>query len=162
MVQYPNYSMNSYMPQYQAPMYQQHYQQPVIDRMAQLQAMQQNLQAPQPVPSVAGRLVDDFGIITANDVPMDGNGAVFIKRDGSEIQVRNWTAQGTIATSRFKPVLEEQTGELSSFSPKTKLELSDEVTGVFQKRFDDIESRFDRLEKALKISSRKKEVDSDE
>ena len=161
MVQYPNYSMNSYMPQYQVPMYQQPYQQPVIDRMAQLQAMQQNLQSPQPVPGISGRFVDDFGIITANDVPMDGNGAVFIKRDGSEIQIRNWTAQGTIATSRFKPFVDDQV-DLSGNDAKAKPGLSDEAAGAFLKRFDDIEARFDRLEKVLKPLNRKKEIETDE
>ena len=43
-----------------------------------------------------GAIVDDFGVISANDVPMDGNGAIFIKKDGSEIQLRNWTANGKI------------------------------------------------------------------
>ena len=53
-----------------------------------------------------GRIIDDFNILSANDVPMDGNGAIFIKKDGSEIQLRNWTANGTIQTTSYKPILD--------------------------------------------------------
>ena len=150
MYQYPNYSMNN------APQFQQQYQpqqMPIqyMDRLSQLQAAQQPMmhQQMQRAPGLNGGVVEDFNVITANDVPMDGNGAVFIKRDGSEIQVRNWTAQGTISTSRFKPVLDEQTTNPSLDSGNAVIGLSGEVAEAFMRRFDEMDKRFDRLEKSM-------------
>lgn len=153
---YQNYSMNSYQ-QYQQPVYQQ-MPNPYMDRMQQLQNMQQQLNTPQIQPvqqmqqmfqGLSGRIVDDFNVITANDVPMDGNGAIFVKKDGSEIQVRNWTAQGTIHTSVFKPVMIEQTQDLQGKQQIDTEWLSQAVTGVFQGYFDEINKRFDKLEQSI-------------
>ena len=143
-------------------------QNPYIDRYAQNQAMQQISQAQnQPVQQLQGlngRIVDDFSMITANDVPMDAMGALFIKSDGTEIQRRVWTSNGTIATSRFKPVLEEQPNNLPQGEEKAVFDLSDASTEVFMKRFDDITERLDKMEKSFgKISSAKskREVESE-
>jgi len=158
---YPNYSMNGYNP-YQMPYQQQYPQQPYMDRMAQLQTMQQNLQPPQPAPmprGMTGRIVDDFNVITANDVPMDGNGAIFIKSDGSEIQVRNWTAQGTIATSRFKPVLEAQAENLTPESTNLPNERFSAFEAAFMQRFDGLEQRFDKMEKSIGKKSKREAED---
>lgn len=165
---YPNYSMNGYSP-YQMPIYQQSYQpqmmqQPYMDRMAQLQNMQQNLQSQAPSPSIpglVGRLVEDFNVITANDVPMDGNGAIFVKNDGSEIQLRNWTAQGTIATSRFKPVLEERTENVASDNTKRSDEHFTALQTTFMQRFDSLEQRFEKLEKSLSKKTKKEGSDDE-
>lgn len=135
---YPNYNFQNQM------------QSPYIDRFAQNQAMQQmNQMQNQPVQQIQGlngRIVDDFGMITANDVPMDAMGALFIKSDGTEIQRRVWTSNGTIATSRFKPVLEEQTN-LPNGEEKAVFDLSEASTEVLMKRFDDITERLDKMEK---------------
>lgn len=157
MQQYQNYWMNSYPQQYQQPVYpnqqfqqnqQMNQQNPYLDQLSQLR-MQQMQPVQNQVPGLMGRLVDDFNVITANDVPMDGNGAVFIKKDGSEIQVRNWTAQGTIATNVFKPVQMEQPKEVSIATEKTEIRLSDDVVALLQKNFEDINKRFDALEKSI-------------
>ena len=150
MQQYPNYWINNY-PQYQQqPMYQNQNVNPYMDQLSQLRSMQQ-----MPVPQqnayqgLNSRLVDDFNVITANDVPMDGNGAIFIKKDGSEIQHRNWTAQGTIATSVFKPVKTGQPKEVSTSSDKIEIRLPDDVVDMLQKNFEGINKRFDELEKSI-------------
>ena len=143
-------------------------QNPYIDRYAQNQAMQQmnqvqNQQAPQ-LQGLNGRIVDDFNAISANDVPMDAMGALFIKSDGTEIQRRVWTSNGTIATSRFKPVLEEQVNNLPQGEEKFKIELADEVSEAFMKRFDDITERLEKMEKNFgktTTSRSKKEADSE-
>ena len=123
----------------------------------------QQTQQIQQVQGLNGRIVDDFGTITANDVPMDAMGALFIKSDGTEIQRRVWTSNGTIATSRFKPVLEKQTNNLPHGEEKTKFDLSDASTEAFMKRFDDITERLDKMEKSFgKTTSRsKKEADAE-
>ena len=153
MQQFPNYWMNNYPQQYQQPMYpnqqfQQNQQIPYMDQLNQLR-MQQVQPVQNQVQGLMGRLVEDFSVITANDVPMDGNGAVFIKRDGTEIQVRNWTAQGTIATNVFKPVQMEQPKEVSTATEKTEIRLSDDVVAMLQKNFEDINKRLDELGKTI-------------
>lgn len=142
MHQFQNYSMNNgyqYQNPYQQQMYAQQIANPQIDRMAQLQSMQQTLQ-PQYPQGLLGKIVDDFNSITANDVPMNGVGAVFVKRDGTEIQIRNWTANGTIATSSYIPVIPEKeevvdiSSRIESDSLKELLErfdkLSEKVDGI--------------------------------
>lgn len=150
MQQYPNYWINNY-PQYQQqPMYQNQNVNPYMDQLSQLRSMQQ-----MPVPQqnayqgLNSRLVDDFNVITANDVPMDGNGAIFIKKDGSEIQHRNWTAQGTIATSVFKPVSSDTPSIPQGSQGKVEIGLSDDVTEVLKTYFEQINKRFDELEKSI-------------
>lgn len=127
-------------------------QNPYIDRYAQNQAVQQMNQIqnqPQNIQGLNGRIVDNFEMISANDVPMDAMGALFIKSDGTEIQRRVWTSNGTIATSRFKPVLDEQTNNLPQAEEKNVFDLSEASTEVLMKRFDDITSRLDKMEKAF-------------
>lgn len=125
MQQYPIYSMNNVYQPYQSQM-----QNPYMDRLAQLQAMQQQVQPQMQqqmmVPhGIHGKIVDDFNVITANDVPMDGSGAIFIKKDGSEIQVRNWTAQGTISTTSYTPVVDV-------LQDKTEITSSDKLNAEFE------------------------------
>lgn len=165
MLQYPNYSMNSY-PQYQQypPGYQQQIN-PYMDQLNQLRNMQQPVQPiPNQIqpPGLYGRMVEDFSVVTANDVPMDGNGAIFVKRDGSEIQVRNWNANGTIATIVFKPVIEEQADNLPSESQNVAIRLSDDVMDMFQSSFAGIYERLDKMEKVIKPSTKRKETGTDE
>ena len=148
---------------------------PYMDRMAQLQQYQQNLQPaqipvtyPQQPQGIIGRSVNDFSEITANDVPMDGRSAIFPKNDMSEIQVRTWGNDGKIITTSYKPILEHQNkvADVSILeSEKLKIGLSDDVTDAFMKRFDDIEKRLDDFitKSAAKTSTSrvKKEADAE-
>ena len=163
----------------QMPQMNSNYQMPVpnpyMDRMAQLQQYQQNLQPaqipvtyPQQPQGIIGRPVNDFSEITANDVPMDGRSAVFPKNDMSEIQVRTWGNDGKIITTSYKPILEHQNqmADISILeSEKLKIGLSDDVTAAFMKRFDDIEKRLDEfaIKSAAKTSTSrtKKEADAE-
>lgn len=142
-------------------------QQPYIDRYAQNQQMmsQPNQQmlptqmsgTSQQVQGVNGRIVDDFGAVSANDVPMDAMGAFFIKSDGTEIQRRVWNANGMISTISFKPVLEEQADNLPHGEEKLQIDLSEASTEAFMKRFDEITDRLDKMEKSFgKTTSRTK------
>lgn len=159
---YPYMNYGNY-PQYQSQNYQP--QQPVqyMDRLGQLQNMQQpmmNMQAQQ-IPRVQMLncgVVDDFGIITANDVPMDGNGAIFVKRDGSEIQFRNWSANGTITTNVFKPVQTDKPNEIS-ITEENSLE---RLSSAFDGRFRELFEKIDKLEEALIEVGLNKGVNTDE
>ena len=124
-----------------------------MERMAQLQQYQQSLQQPivptqTPVSnqmSALGKMVDSIDVVKATDIPMDGNAYYFPKADGTEVYCKQWLQNGTTRILTFKPVLDEDTNNLSPDTEKLKIGLSDEVTDVFMKRFDELEKRFDDL-----------------
>ena len=147
MQSYPNFypQMNN---NYQTPT-----QNPYMERMAQLQQYQQSLQQPivptqTPVSnqmSALGKMVDSIDVVKATDIPMDGNAYYFPKADGTEVYCKQWLQNGTTRILTFKPVFEDDTNNLSSETEKLKIGLSEEVTEVFMKRFDELEKRFDDL-----------------
>lgn len=133
--------------------YQTTTQNPYMDRMTQLQQYQQSLQQPL-VPtqmsganqmSALGKMVDSIDVVKATDIPMDGNTYYFPKADGTEVYCKQWLQNGTTRILTFKPVFEDNPMNLSSDAEKLKICLSDEVTEVFMKRFDELEKRFDDL-----------------
>ena len=133
--------------------YQTPTQNPYIDRMAQLQQYQQSLQQPlQPTQmsganqmSALGKIVDSIDVVKATDIPMDGNAYYFPKADGTEVYCKQWLQNGTTRILTFKPVFEDNHNNVSSETEKLKISLSDDVTEVFMKRFDELEKRFDDL-----------------
>lgn len=167
MNQIPNYG---YMQQYQP------YQQgnPYLDRLNSLQQYQQALQ-PQ-APACVSRYVDNFDVITANDVPM-GSKAVFVKNDGSEIQVRAWGKMGNIEMTSYLPVLDvknenmdKSSGEMGKSQNETFNAVTDGFNAAFTElkeqiaeldaKFDKLESKFDN--RTAKTTSRtKKESDGE-
>ena len=146
---------------------------PYMDRMAQLQQYQQNLQQPivpaqTPVSnqmSALGKMVDSIDVVKATDIPMDGNAYYFPKADGTEVYCKQWLQNGTTRILTFKPVFEDNPNNLSSDTEKLKISLSDDVTDAFMKRFDDIEKRLDDFitKSAAKTSTSrvKKEADAE-
>ena len=165
---YPQYypQMNNYGQQYNP-------QQPYMDRLAGLQQYQQTLQQPQMQMQpqqmqigLNGKMVDVVDQITANDVPMDGSVAIFPKKDMSEIYLKSWTPNGTIATVVFRPVMEESNNS-ASVQESLKVGLSDEVTEVFMQKFDELAKKIEELEKSMTkpttkttVSRTKKESES--
>ena len=133
--------------------YQMPMQNPYMERMAQLQQYQQSLQQPlvptqTPVSnqmSALGKMVDSIDVVKATDIPMDGNAYYFPKADGTEVYCKQWLQNGTTRILTFKPVFENNPNNLSSDTEKLKIGLSDELTDVFMKRFDELEKRFDDL-----------------
>lgn len=101
-------------------------------------------------PMMCGGLVDDFGLITANDVPMDGSPAVFVKKDGKEIELRQWGSDGQIRRTVYMPKIDDLEKETKESTPDYMQALNDRLD-AFEKAFD---SRFSKMERALK----KKEV----
>lgn len=148
----PMMNPNPYQNNFNQPMQMQN---PYIDRMNQLQQYQQNLQMQQPQMTGAApaaqpiglncRIVDDFNAITANDVPMDGNGAVFMKRDGSQLQWRNWAANGTIVTTAYLPVIDANNEQNTSIPQNDFTALNEDVKALRE----EISARFDKLEKSM-------------
>ena len=113
MAQYPTYSfqqpqMNPYQNSYQS------MQNPYIAQMGQYQqgmqmfpAQVQNSNMVQQPPGLIGKMVNDVSMVSPNDVPMDGNIAIFPKNDMSEIYCKQWKQDGTIQTVVYKPVLDQ-------------------------------------------------------
>uniref|UniRef100_A0AAU8B8G5 Uncharacterized protein n=1 Tax=Dulem virus 39 TaxID=3145757 RepID=A0AAU8B8G5_9CAUD len=166
----------SFYPNNQIPMYSQGYN-PMMNAQQRLAQMEQQypqfagqgqfqpqMQQTQQFSGLNGRIVDDFNTLSANDVPMDGNGAIFIKKDGSEIQLRNWTANGTIQTTSYKPILEPNPENGTNIPQMDLNGLYEDVRALRV----EISERFDRLEKSMtnstaksSSSKTKKEADSE-
>ena len=142
---------------------------PYMDRMAQLQQYQQNLQQPivpaqTPVSnqmSALGKMVDSIDVVKATDIPMDGNAYYFPKADGTEVYCKQWLQNGTTRILTFKPVFEDNPNNVSSNTEKLKISISDEVTDAFMKRFDELEKRIDDLMPKKAVSRAKKESDEE-
>lgn len=161
----PNY-FNQY-PQYQ-PMYQPAPQmsQPYMDRLSQLQAQAQQIQAA-PMPTgnqfaPIGKVVESIDIVKATDIPMDGNAYYFPKADGSEIFSKRWMLNGTTQILSYKPVLEAQTNISPPNNLNTENKALEGLTEAFMKRFDELAEKIEKVEKSIKPSKIKKEVIDDE
>lgn len=143
---------------------------PYMDRITQLQQYQQNLQQPV-VPTqmpganqqmnVFGKIVDSVDVVKATDVPMDGSMYYFPKADGTEIFGKQWLSNGQTRILTFKPVFEDNPNNVSSNNEKFKISLSDEVTDVFMKRFDELEKRIDDLMPKKTTARAKKESEEE-
>ena len=149
--------------------YQTPTQNPYMERMAQLQQYQQSLQQPI-VPtqmsganqmSALGKMVDSIDVVKATDIPMDGNAYYFPKADGTEVYCKQWLQNGTTRILTFKPVFEDNPNNVSSDTEKLKISLSDEVTEVFMKRFDELEKRIDDLAPKKTTTRTKKESEEE-
>ena len=142
---------------------------PYADRMNFLQNYQQSLQQPivptqTPVSnqmSALGKMVDSIDVVKATDIPMDGNAYYFPKADGTEVYCKQWLQNGTTRILTFKPVLEDNPNNVSSDTEKLKISISDEVTEVFMKRFDELEKRIDDLMPKKTTARAKKESEEE-
>ena len=142
---------------------------PYADRMNFLQNYQQSLQ--QPVAgtqmslanqmSALGKMVDSIDVVKATDIPMDGNSYYFPKADGTEVYCKQWLQNGTTRILTFKPVSEDNPINLSYDAEKLKISISDEVTDVFMKRFDELEKRIDDLMPKKTTARAKKESEEE-
>ena len=145
---------NSYVPQYQS--YQQAY-----NPMQNIQRFQQPQQFEQMQQGIFGKVVQSQDSIVANDVPMNGSVAFFPKSDLSEIYAKQWSADGTISTMVFKPIQNDNPNKLSQDTEKLKIGLSDEVTEVFMKRFDELEKQIGDLMPKKTVARAKKESEEE-
>lgn len=131
-----------YMPYQQPMMYQQ--SNPYLDRINNLQQYQQTLQPQQPQPGLASKIVDSFDNINVNDVPMGGQ-AVFIKNDGSEIQVRAWGNMGNIEKTLYKPVVDVSKEK----TDKSTTNNTESTTDAFNALMDDFNTAFAELKEQI-------------
>ena len=137
------------------------------NRLMNLQQYQQSLQPAQMSGTSQGmltRVVDNFESITANDVSMQG-GSLFVKNDGSEIQLRKWTSQGTIETTSYLPqnsILDTRTIKTSSEEEKLKFDAFNDALEGVQTKVDMLSDKMDEILKQKTTTRGKKEVVADE
>lgn len=168
---YPN---PNYYAQYTQPQPQYN---PYLQRMENLQQFQQSIQQPQlqSNPNLTpglnmlaslGKVVESMDIVKVTDIPMDGNVYYFPKADGTEIYSKQFMTNGQTRILTFKPFLEDGADNSALNASQAQITLSDEVTGVFMKRFDDLEMQMKEIlsKSATKntTSRSKKEVVEDE
>lgn len=169
--------MNPYQTYQQAPTmtyspgfnaYQYNPMQNVQQRLPQEQMQPQQVQQQAPMSGMVGKMVGRIEDIAPQDVPMTGAPAFFPKQDLSEIYVKAWNSNGTLDTVVFKPVSMTDSINPTDNNKKLEIGLSDDVTGAFMKRFDELESKISSIESSLTKntakstrSSAKKESDAE-
>ena len=143
---------------------------PYMDRMAQLQQYQQNLQQPivpaqTPVSnqmSALGKMVDSIDVVKATDIPMDGNAYYFPKADGTEVYCKQWLQNGTTRILTFKPVFEDNPNNLSSDTEKLKIEDFNTILDCISGKIDNVLIEIRKIIEQPKQNSRtKKETNTE-
>lgn len=152
---YPTYSyqqpqmnpyQNSYQPIQNPYMAQMQYQQNFQPQMQQIQQTQQ-----QQTQGLICKPVVDASNVSPNDVPMDGNPAVFPKNDFTEIYVKSWTPNGTIQTIVYKPVQNENKSENTNIPQMDFNALNEDVRALRE----DIKDVRDMIEKSMSVTTSK-------
>lgn len=96
----------------------------------------------QSAPMLNGKFIAEIKDVSANDVPLNGRPAIFVKNDMSEIYTKMWNADGTITTNTFKRITDS-----------TPTPVADDVAELVD-RLDTLEgkisARFEKIEKAVK------------
>lgn len=157
MSNYPAYSyqqpqMNPYQNSYQP------IQNPYMAQMNQYQqgaqmfpAQSQNSNLAQQPLGLIGKMVNDVSMVSPNDVPMDGNIAIFPKGDMSEIYCKQWKQDGTIQTVVYKPIL-DQNAEQATNTPQMDFNALNEDVRALR---EDILARLDSIEKFMGATTMK-------
>ena len=158
--------MNPYQNSYQP------IQNPYMAQMGQYQqgaqmfpVQTQNLNMVQQSQGLIGKMVNDVSMVSPNDVPMDGNIAIFPKSDMSEIYCKQWKQDGTIQTVVYKPVLDQNQSEATNIPQMDFNALNEDVRALRE----DIKGVRDMIEKSMSVPvaktsqrGRKMEVSADE
>ena len=159
----------NFYPQMQMPMYSQQMPNPYMQRMENLQQFQQainppvmqqpQIQTPNMSFSTLGKMVESIDIVKATDIPMDGNVYYFPKADGTEIYSKQWLQNGQTRILTFKPSLDDNPNTLSQNEEKFDFGAFNEFTDAFKEQLNALTDKIDKIEKYLKPTSKKKEVD---
>lgn len=153
---YPPYSfqtqMNPFQNSYQ-PM-----RNPYLAQMNQYQqgaqmfpAQNQNPNMVQQPQGLIGKMVNDVSMVSPNDVPMDGNIAIFPKNDMSEIYCKQWKQDGTIQTVVYKPILDQNQADGTNMPKMDFGSLNEDMKALRE----DILARLDSIEKSVAVPATK-------
>ena len=155
--------LQTFYPQMQQPMMfnQMSQYNPYADRLAQLQAQQQQLQASQNMATL-GKVVESMDVLKTLEVPMDGNVYYFPKADGTEIYTKQWLPNGTTRILTFKPTLDNGVDENTLDEEKLNVEQFNKVVEGILNEIQTINSKIDKISKPSATTRSKKEVTDDE
>lgn len=130
-------------------------QNPYMDRAMQMQQYQQGQQmlptqmpGAYQQPELIGKMVNDVSVVSPNDVPMDGNIAIFPKNDMSEIYCKQWKQDGTIQTVVYKPILDQNAEQTTNIPQMDFNALNEDVRALRE----DIKGVRDMIEKSMAVS----------
>ena len=161
------------MQQYQNPNFygQQQFMQPqfnpYLQRMENLQQFQQAIQpmATNQMPTQTynpfGKVVESMDIVKVTDIPMDGNMYYFPQADGQAIYGKKFLPNGQTQILAYKPILEDNPNTLSQNEEKFDFGAFNEFTDTFKEQLNTLTDKIDKIEKYLKPTKAKKEVDTD-
>lgn len=111
-------------------------------------------------------ITNDFSNISVNNIPMDNNGALFIKSDRSEIVSKHWMPDGTVQTTLYLPQIENTVENVSSETIERQNDAFNEFTRAFDEKINTLFNRLDTIEDLLSVKptkrTTKKEVSADE
>ena len=162
------------MQQYQNPnFYGQQFMQPqfnpYLQRMENLQQFQQAIQQPMVPTSMSGanqfnpfgKIVESMDVVKVTDIPMDGNMYYFPQADGQAIYGKKFLPNGQTQILTFKPILDDNPNTLSQNEEKFDFGAFNELTDTFKEQLNSLTDKIDKIEKYLKPTKAKKEVDAD-
>ena len=141
------------------PMYQQQYGQinPYPDRLAQLQAQQQQFnqsqygqQMPVQPMGLSGEVVDSIDVVKAKNVDMSGNVTYYPKSDMSEIYTKQLQMDGTSRIMTYRAVQPET--ETKKEQPQTVTDMN-VINGMFGQLKADLLSEISDLKDLLNSMS---------
>ena len=155
--------LQTFYPQMQQPMMfnQMPQYNPYADRLAQLQAQQQQLQASQNMATL-GKVVESVDVLKTLEVPMDGNMYYFPKADGTAIFGKRWESNGTTSILTFKPILDDKVEGNTLDEEKLNVEQFNKVVEGILNEIQTINSKIDKIIKPSTTTRGKKEVSEDE
>lgn len=155
--------LQTFYPQMQQPMMfnQMPQYNPYADRIAQLQAQQQQLQASQNMVTL-GKVVESVDVLKTLEVPMDGQQYYFPKADGTEIYAKQWLPNGTTRILTFKPSLDDKVDENTLEEEKMNVEQFNKVVEGILNEIQTINSKIDKISKPSTSTRGKKEVAEDD
>ena len=133
-------------------------QNPYMDRSVQMQQYQQGqqvlptqMQGAYQQLGLVGKMVNDVSMVSPNDVPMDGNIAIFPKSDMSEIYCKQWKQDGTIQTVVYKPVLDQNQSEATNIPQMDFNALNEDMRALRE----DIKGVRNMIEKSMAVPATK-------
>ena len=160
------------MQQYQNPnFYGQQFMQPqfnpYLQRMENLQQFQQAIQQPMVPTSMSGtnqfnpfgKIVESMDVVKVTDIPMDGNMYYFPQADGQAIYGKKFLPNGQTQILAYKPILDDNPNTLSENKEKFDFGAFNELTDTFKEQLNSLTDKIDKIEKYLKPTKAKKEVD---
>lgn len=110
----------------------------------------------QNINNVPTQVVSDFSTVQVSSVPMDANGALFIKNDRSEIQAKYWTQDGKINTIVYLPQIQNEGNNSSQEEIKRQNDAFNEFTEAFNEKINTLFNRLDTIEDLLSVKSTKR------